>query len=789
MPAHLGTDGNAFGDRLRSLRERAGLTQEELANRAGLTPNAVSALERGTRTRPYPHTVRSLADAMKLSESERAVFIGAVPKRRNQRSDPDAQGARSDWVNGAEADLSLVVPPTPLFGRNDDITKVAQLARLRQSRLITLTGSGGVGKTRLALAVCEELVEDYPDGVFAISLAALADADDVIGTIGRALKLVGVERAEGISLLTQHVGGRRLLLVLDNFEHLLSAATDIGRLVANCGNLTVLVTSRSPLRVRGEQEYVVDPLTLPAPEVASVDSLASSASGAFVLHRAREVSHLVLTDGDVQALGELCRRLAGIPLAIELATAHLRLLAPQTLVERLDQVTASSQRDLPARQRTMRATLDWSYRLLSVEEQALFRLLSVFRGGATLTAVEEVADRSGHARSEDVLGLLEGLAEQSLLVARSGEGLGRRYDMLEPVAQYARSLLVGDEAIRAVRSHAAVFLELAEQAAAGYEGADQLLWLDRIEADEANLLVAIDRSLDGADGETAGRITWAMWLYWWLRSKPLVGLKRALRCLTADLPPHVLARVHLAAATTSYAAGQVPASGEHWERAFLLAAEHHDIEIVGAARAGTGLAALALGDLNKAEELLREALPLTEQAGDMWMTSLIHTWLGTILLVRDDPASATVEIGRGLELARGRGDRLAIYVALYNLAQAAIAQEDHAGARTHLTEGIALSEENHDVANLAYFLELLAIVESAENAADRVPVLLGAAQSLHETTDNKSYGYYLPDESLRQQVEQRTRQTLGDGAYADAFEAGRGFDVNDIVLFALSTSS
>jgi predicted ATPase len=430
----------------------------------------------------------------------------------------------------------------------------------------------------------------------------------------------------------------------------------------------VIVTSRSPLRVRGEHEYAVLPLPLPAPDVASADSLASSASGAFALHRAREVAGLHLAENDVQALGQLCHRLAGLPLAIELATAHLRLLEPQMLLERLDQITASSPRDLPDRQRTMRATLDWSYRLLSTQEQALFRLLGVFRGGATLTAVEEVAARSGNVPADDVVALLAGLVEQSLVVARIAGTPGRRYHVLEPVAQYARSRLVGDEAMAAFRAHAAAFLDLAEQAAEGYEGADQLAWLDRIEADEANLLVAIDRSLDSGDGETAGRITWAMWLYWWLRSKPQVGLRRALRCLSADLPPAVLARVHSAAATMAYAAGQVAISAEHWERSFVLASALDDLTIAGAARAGTGLAALATGDLTRADDLFRQALPLTERAQDVWMTSLIHVWLGTIRLVQGDPAGATVEVGRGLELARGRGDRLAIYVALYNLA-------------------------------------------------------------------------------------------------------------------------
>jgi tetratricopeptide (TPR) repeat protein len=196
----------------------------------------------------------------------------------------------------------------------------------------------------------------------------------------------------------------------------------------------------------------------------------------------------------------------------------------------------------------------------------------------------------------------------------------------------------------------------------------------------------------------------------------------------------------------------------------------------------------ALGDLDKAEDLFRQALRFTEQAGDVWMTSLTHVWLGTIRLVQDDPASATVEIGRGLKLARGQGDRLAIYVALYNLPQAAIAQEDHAGARVYLTEGIALSEQNHDLANLGYFLEALAIVESADNAPDLVPVLIGAAQTLRESTDNKTVGYCAPDESLLEQVEQRARQSLGERAYADALEAGRDLDVTEVVRSPSSES-
>jgi len=769
------------------LRDRAGLTQEELAERARVTPHAISALERGTRTRPYPHTIRSLADALQMSDAERARLIASVPSRRVDAL-PAHQGAAAGSRVSGRHRVALVLPPTKLYGRSGDIAEVCSLARCQDVRLITLTGPGGVGKTRLAVAVCEELAADYPDGVVQIALSALAEASEVVGTIGRALDLVGSDGPDAAELLAAHLRPLRVLLVLDNFEHLLSAAVDVGRLVSSCPALTVIVTSRSPLRIRGEREFAVGPLALPSGDVTSPEALAASASGALVLDRAVEVSPpLSMSGEEVRALGQLCQRLAGIPLAIELAAAHLRLLTPQSLLDRLDDISATGARDLPARQRTMRATLHWSYRLLTSEQQRLFRMLSVFRGGATLAAVEEVAAASEVFDAAEVLGLLETLVEHSLVVVRPDDRLGRRYDMLEPIAQFARSLLVGEEAARFGRAHAQVFLALAEQAAAGYEGADQVLWLGRTQADEANILVAIDRSLDGGEGDTAGRMAWALWLYWWLRGQPSVGRRRAAACLAVDLSPAVLARVHLTAATMAYAAGDLPASAYHWETACGLGLDQGDPEVACAGRAGMGLVALGGGDHEAAEQLFRQALSLGEQAGDagVWLRSLVHVWLGTILLVQGDPTRAVDEIDRGLALARGRGDRLSTYVALFNLSQAAISVGDHARARTYLTEGIALSQQTQDLANLAYFLDALAVVESAEESAERVAVLFGAAQSLRETVGAKVYGYYLPDESLRTQAEQRARAVLGDDAYDDAVDAGRALDPTATVQFAL----
>lgn len=788
MPGRETTE--PFGAVLRRLRERAGLSQQELAERAGLTPHAVSALERGTRTRPYPHTVRSLAEALDVSDGDRDSLIAAVPRRRDAKQDAAVAPVPTGSPGPDPArPIGLPVPPTLLYGRGDDVAFVAGMIRSGTARIVTLTGPGGVGKTRLAAAVADELAGDLPGGVVPVLLASLADAADVVATIGRALGVVGLDGPDVVAATAAHVGDARLLLVLDNFEHLLSAAPDVARLTALCPGLTVLVSSRSPLRVRGEREYAVDPLSLPPVDAATPEELASAPAGELVLDRARALApRLDLTPDVIRALAELCHRLSGLPLAIELAGAHLRLLTPQMLLDRLDDVTAAvGDRDLPERQRTMRATLDWSYGLLTQEQQSLFRVLGVFRGGATLDAVEEVAAEAGMVPVERALGLLGDLVEHSLVVVRVAADGQTRYDLLEPVAQYARSLLIGDEAARVGAAHAAVFLELAEQAAIEYEKSGQVFWLARTEADEANLLVAIDRSLDVGDGTTASRITWALWLYWWLRGRVSVGRRRAEQCLALELPPRVASRVRLTGATMSFAAGDLEAAAGHWAESLRLGRLEGDAEVICKAVAGVGLAALARDDTTTAIARFREALVSGVEAGEagIWLRSLTHVWLGTALLLRGEHTAAVDEIERGLQLAVARGDRLSTYIALYNLSQAAIAGGDHARARQLLEEGIMLSEQTRDMANLAYFLEALAVVESADAQQWRVAALLGAASALRATVGANVYAYYRPDETRREAAERAAREVLGDAAYDDAVRAATAWEVSEMIRFAV----
>ncbi len=393
-----------FGARLRRLRDAASLTQEELASRSGLSAKNISDLERGVRKHPYPHTVRSLADALKLSEEERSVLFAAVPKRGGTPS-------------AAPEAPTLPVPSTRLVGRERDLEEIKAFLRRPEVRLFSLTGMGGVGKTRLAIQAARDAAGLFPDGVEFVALASVDTPTLVVPTVCRTLGLRETPGENPSQLLRAHLWEKRLLLVVDNFEHVLEAAPEVAGLVETCPNLTVLVTSRAPLRLRGEQEYPVTPLALPAstrsPEPAEV---LASPSGRLFFERARAASPAFsIAENNASAVAAICWRLAGLPLGLELAAARVTFLDPATLLSRLGRaLSTGSTRDVPDRQRTLRATMDWSYDLLSEPEKELFRRFSVFSGGFTL----ETAEGVGTVGTEDVLDLLGRLVEQSLVTVK-----------------------------------------------------------------------------------------------------------------------------------------------------------------------------------------------------------------------------------------------------------------------------------------------------------------------------------------------------------------------------------
>ena len=493
----------AFGARLRQLREAAALTQDELATRAGLTVKAVGALERGERRYPYPHTVRSLADALRLDDVDRSALVSAA-RRPPSVQRPSAAG--------------VPVPPTPMIGREAQLSEVLVLLRTGRTRLLTITGPGGVGKTRLALAVAAELTVNFHGAATVAELAPVRDPALVLTTIGRALGLTQLGKVDPLDAVARFLAEHRQLLVLDNFEHLLPAAPEVATLLARCPGLMVLATSRAPLRVAAEQDYPLGPLAVP--DAADVTAVAASPAAQVFLTRAQAVAPRVRLDpGTAPAVAAICQRLDGLPLALELAAAHTRLLPPAALLDRLTtSLGLPASRDLPERQRTMTATLDWSHDLLTRDEQRLLRRLAVFAGGFTLDAAAEVA-----GEDRDVLPALAGLVDQSLVLA--DDGPEARFKILEPVRQYAAQRLEAAGEAREMRArHAGYFGNLGGAAWAELRGAEQAEWLRRLEREHGNLRAALATLQDRGEVGRMARLGAGLWLYWGLRGYAVEGL-------------------------------------------------------------------------------------------------------------------------------------------------------------------------------------------------------------------------------------------------------------------------
>lgn len=663
-----------FGEQLRRFREAAGFSQEELAERAGLSANGISALERGERKRPYPDTLRRLAEALGLTEAQRAELAATL---RSRPEDPVPVVVQP--TPGVAADLPG--EPTPLIGRERESEVVRYLLTHSGSRLLTLIGPGGVGKTRLALHVARTVGSQYPDGVVWVPLASLGDPALVLPALAPQLGIKAATAGDPRDAIVSHLRDRRMLLVLDNFEHVLDAATDVADLLLACPTLCVLATSRAPLNVRGEQEYVVPPLELPPAERAELDEIASVPSVRLFVWQARQKHPAFeLTEGNVGIVAEICRRLEGVPLALELAAARIKLLGVSDLLDRLDRalpVLTGGPRDLPARQRTMEGAIRWSYDLLDPTEQALFRRLSVFSGGWTLEAAEAVVCAPG-ALGLDTLEGMGSLVDKSLVRQVEAPDGSIRFAMLRTFREFGLARMDETGEIHAARrAHLEWYTAVAEATEAGLVGPGQTEWLDRAATEHDNFRAALGHSLPEVD-ELRGRLAGALWRFWWWRGHHAEG--RA--CLDQVLAsPHGLvspwrAKALLAAGILAREQGDFDHAATHLEGSLAIRRELQDRPGSAQTLNVLGLLASDRGDYVRAAGYYEEGLALYRELGDTLGIANILNNLGIAAREQGDFARAAELYTESLPLLRAIGEKRGVANALHNLGRVARDQGD-----------------------------------------------------------------------------------------------------------------
>jgi predicted ATPase/transcriptional regulator with XRE-family HTH domain len=713
----------SFGELLKRYRVASGLSQEALAERARLSTRAISDLERGVKQTPRRDTVELLAAALQLSREDYAALEAAVSRRKGPLS--------AAAPPAPEQSHPLPAQLTPLLGRTQDVAAVAGLLRQEHVRLLTLTGPSGVGKTRLGLEVAAILNADYADGVVLVSLAAIRDPDLVASTIGQTVGL----RDAGDRPLREHLAAylrdKRLLLVLDNFEQVLAAASLVVDLLAACPILKVLVTSRAALRVRGEHEFPVSPLALPDPaRRPDVTTLAQNPAVDLFIQRARAVQpDFDLTVANAATVAEICRRLDGLPLAIELAAARVKLLPPEALLARLKrrlQVLTGGARDLPARQHTMRSAIAWSYDLLEAREQRLFRRLAVFAGGGTLEAVAAVCGAGAPGGSTtwdgDILDGLASLMDKSLLRRVAGQprsGSEPRFGMLETIREYGLACLAAAGEMPALQGgHATYFLTLVEDAAPRLIGAGQVAELARLEDERDNLRAALRWALDSGEVELGLRLAVALWPFWWVRGHLSEGrrwleglLVRAARGEgTAPVAPSARAGGLNWAGALAASQGDYRRAVELSEEGLALCREIGDRSGSAFALNSLGTVAQYQGDYERAAAFFADSLALYQELGDRWGRALVLNNLGAVAHYQGDNVRATALYEQSLAIARELGEQWRIATALDNLGEVAHDHGDYERMALLSEESLALRRELGDVWGIADSLNSLGLV-------------------------------------------------------------------------------
>jgi predicted ATPase/DNA-binding XRE family transcriptional regulator len=748
----------SFGARLKALREAAGFTQEELATIAGLSVHAVSALERGERRRPHVETVRALSAALDLAEAARDALLSSA---RAPAHTPAVDELR---------EVSLPLPLTALVGRDPDLQTLRRWLADPAARLVTLVGPGGVGKTRLALELARIIADEGSIRVVFVSLAAIRDTSLVAPAIAESLGLSDVTALDLPRRVRVACRDSATLLVLDNFEQVLDVSSLVAALVTSAAPLRVLVTSRAPLRVRGEREYVVEPLVLDVDSGAmSPADLARVPAVRLFLERVRDVRpDFRLTSANAPTVAAICRRLDALPLALELAAPWLKVLTPEDLLRRLAHdvlPSAPGQRDLPERQRTMNATVAWSYQLLDADGQRLLRRLGVLPGRFPIEAAAAVlAGREpSSAGTDEALRAAAGLIDKSLLLRTETSVASRPlYDMLETVRAYAALEVATagerDDALEGLVRYSAAE---ARQAAEALVGPAQVEWLDRVRDDLESYRCAL------------------AWLIEHDRLAEATDIAVGLRLLNLPSPRVVESKALLGAGSMRYSLGKIGQARTALARAVALADDTGDTTIVAQAENLLGRVEHSLGHVDAARDHYARSLEQFRAKALAWGIGNSLTGMATLHVATEDLTSAERLLDEATSVLRSAGPwflALALDVRAILAVRRGNADETIATVRESLT----LIRGLHDNHAFVFALGPLAVAAMLKGDEAWAARILGARDAVSERTD----ATFVVRQSLDDLIglgEREVRARLGPDRWAAAYAAGRQTSIDSLL--------
>jgi len=792
-----------FAELLRRFRREAGWSQEQLAERADISRRTVSDLERGIKTTPQTATLELLTRALDLSDAERSMLLSSVPKRRR-----GAEPARTQiTIRGLPADV------TPLVGRESHEAAAIHLLRSPNVRLLNLVGPGGVGKTRLATRVTRTMANEFEDGGAFVPLAAISEVDDAAGAIARGLGIT-ITSQSAMEAVSERIGDREMLLVLDNLEQLEPIALQLSELLTWCSRLRILTTSRSPLNLRGEQLLDVPPLEFPRDHHLSTEAALGYPAVALFVQRSQAVRpEFRLTDAHVGAVVEICRRLDGLPLAIELAAVRMRHLSPAALLRRLEggmDTGFSGPVDAPERQRTMAAAIGWSYALLEPEEQGLFRSLSVFRAGANIAAIEAVSGM----QTTSVLRLLDSLTSKSLVLDRQTHSGDPRFTMLETVSEYGREKAETAGELEDLRQqHATHFRGVVRAAYEEQLGHGISEPAPRLEPDHPNIVDALrwltDRRRLSEALEMAAELL-EFWVSWAYVREGRQWLERLITLAEEDGSVVVPPIAHLSAARMASiqndqerAVALYQLSLEGYEREGdartasvvlnnlgTVAHQHTDYETAAtyyerAAEQGRladnayavampvgnlGTIAMQRGDFEEASRLFDEAIALYRRAGNKQSLAIILGNRGSLARRqgRYDEAAAIHE--EALEMQRAMGDRLNTATSLGDLAWTEVERSNLDRAQSLLIEALESFAQAGQRSALTEVLELAARIAQERGRLDQSARFYSGADALRKDV---GVNRHPADQAHHDRALSLLRAAMEPSAYTSAWTVGQ----------------